>query len=112
MAMKESYAFPKTQASHEHHHQIVYCHIQDTHWGSYLSEEKKSMYSTAPTDWAILYWYTCTNKPAFCYTYLKGCQFFNTRSSLSLYIIYDKTSGDEDSKELASKNDCNRFVEY
>ena len=51
----------------------------------------------------LLYLYTRTNKPAFCYTYLMYCQFFTTRNSLSLYIIYDITSGDQDSKEQTSK---------
>ena len=33
MAMKRYSAFPQALASLEPHHQIVQCHIQDTHWG-------------------------------------------------------------------------------
>ena len=36
MAMKECSAFPKVSASLEPHHQIVQCHIQDTHWEGVL----------------------------------------------------------------------------
>ena len=36
MAMKWCSAFPKASASLEPHHQIVYCYIQDTHWGGVL----------------------------------------------------------------------------
>ena len=51
MAMKGYSAFPKAPALLERHHQIVYCHIQDTRWGgSYPSAEKQSVYSTAPAD--------------------------------------------------------------
>ena len=46
-------AFPKAPVLLEPHHQIVQCHIQDTHWaGSYPSAEKQLVYSTAPADWA------------------------------------------------------------
>ena len=45
---------PKAPALLEPHHQIVLCHIQDTHrGGSYPSAEKQLVYSTAPADWAI-----------------------------------------------------------
>ena len=36
MAMKGYSAFPKAPALLEPHHQIVYCHIQDTRWGVVL----------------------------------------------------------------------------
>ena len=36
MAMKGYSAFPKAPALLEPHHQIVYCHIQDTRWGGGL----------------------------------------------------------------------------
>ena len=53
MAMRGCSAFPKAPASLVPHHQIVYCHKQDTHWGgSYPSAEVQSVYSTAPADWA------------------------------------------------------------
>ena len=56
MTMKECSAFPKAPASMEPHHQIVLCHIQDTHWGGgYPSAEVQSVYSTARVDWAIIY---------------------------------------------------------
>ena len=49
MAMKGCSAFPKAPASLETHHQIVYCHIQDTYWWvSYPSAEVQSVYFTAP----------------------------------------------------------------
>ena len=48
MAVKGCSAFPKAPVVLEPHHQIVECHIQDTHWGGGLS-----VYSTAPTDLAI-----------------------------------------------------------
>ena len=52
--MKGYFAFPKAPALLEPHHQIVYCHIQDTRWGgSYPSVEKQPVYSTAPADWTI-----------------------------------------------------------
>ena len=38
-----------------HHHQIVYCHIQEiVGWVgvSYPSTDMQSVYSTAPADWA------------------------------------------------------------
>ena len=55
MAMKGYSAFPKAPALLEPHHQIVYCHIQDTRrGGSYPSAEEESVYSTAPADWAII----------------------------------------------------------
>ena len=53
----------------EAHHHIVWCHIRETHWkGSYSSAELQSVYSTAPTGWAINrdksgkygVWFTCT----------------------------------------------------
>ena len=55
MAIKGYSTFPKAPALLEPHHQIIYCHIQDTRWGggSYPSAEKQSVYSTAPADWAI-----------------------------------------------------------
>ena len=38
-AMKECSAFPKAPALLEPHHQTVFCHIQDSHWGlGYTSE--------------------------------------------------------------------------
>ena len=37
MAMKRCSVFPKALASLESHHQIVKCHIQDTHWGGGLT---------------------------------------------------------------------------
>ena len=53
MAIKGYSSFTKAPALLEPHHQIVWCHIQDTHWGrSYPSAEKQSVYSTAPADWA------------------------------------------------------------
>ena len=33
MAIKIYSAFPKAPALPEPHHQIILCHIQDTHWG-------------------------------------------------------------------------------
>ena len=56
MAMKGYSAFPKAPASLENHHQIVLCHIQDTHWGSYPSAEVQLVYSTALADWANEGW--------------------------------------------------------
>ena len=51
--MKGYSTFPKASGLLEPHHQIVYCHIQDTCWvGSYPSAEVLSVYSTAPADWA------------------------------------------------------------
>ena len=48
--------FSKAPASLEPQYQIVYCHIQDTcWWGSYVSAEVQSLYSTVPADWAMLY---------------------------------------------------------
>ena len=52
MAKKGCSAFPKTPASLEPHHQIVYCHIRTLIGGSYPSVEVQSVYSTAPADWA------------------------------------------------------------
>ena len=55
MAIKGYSAFSKAPALLEPHHQIVWCHNQDTRWGgSYPSTEKQSVYSTAPADWAII----------------------------------------------------------
>ena len=54
MAMKGLSAFPKAPASLEPHHQIVLCHIQDTHGGSYPSAEVQSVYSTTPANWTIV----------------------------------------------------------
>ena len=52
MTMKGCSAFPKAPASLESHHQIIWCHIQDTHSGeSYSSTGGQSVYSTYPTDW-------------------------------------------------------------
>ena len=52
--MKGYSTFPKVPALLEPHHQIVYCHIQDTRCGgSYPSAEKQPVYSTAPADWAM-----------------------------------------------------------
>ena len=50
--------FPKTPALQDPHHQIVYCHIQDTRWGSefYPSAEMQSVLSAALADWAIIIW--------------------------------------------------------
>ena len=39
VAMKGCSAFPKAPTSLETHHQIVLCHIQDTHWGLPLCRE-------------------------------------------------------------------------
>ena len=66
MAMKGYSAFPKAPALLEPHHQIVQCHIQDTHSG-------ESVYSTAPADWArtrlgyvgLQYRHTCMHKSNF-----------------------------------------------
>ena len=81
MAMKEYSEFPKALASLEHHHRIVYCHIQGTRWGclsfcreavgifygsswlghrtlvwgeSLIPLQRRSCgYSTAPANWSI-----------------------------------------------------------
>ena len=56
MAMKGYSALPKAPAILEPYHQIVYCHIQDTHCGgSYPSAEMQPVYSTAPANWASPY---------------------------------------------------------
>ena len=49
MAMKGYFAFSKAPALLEPHHQIVWCQIQETHWGvgSYYSAEMQLVYSTA-----------------------------------------------------------------
>ena len=58
MAMKGCSTFPQAPASLESHYQIVLCHIQDTRCGeSYSSAEKQSVYSTAPADLAIIYFW-------------------------------------------------------
>ena len=56
MAMKRYSIFPRAPAVLIPHHQIVSCHIQDTHWrvGSYPSTEMHSVYPTAPADWALV----------------------------------------------------------
>ena len=52
MTMKGCPAFHKAPASLETHHQIILCHIQDTHLeGFYLSVEVQSVYYTTPADW-------------------------------------------------------------
>ena len=44
MAMKGYSEFPKALVSLEPHHRIVYCHIQETRWGSLIvSAEMQSM---------------------------------------------------------------------
>ena len=53
IAMKEYSAFPKAPDLLELHHQIVECHIQDTHGGGYPSAEMQSVYSTASVDWNL-----------------------------------------------------------
>ena len=57
MAMKGYSAFPKAPALLEPYHQIIYCHIRTLVVGgvSYPSAEKQSVYSTAPADWARLF---------------------------------------------------------
>ena len=51
---KEVLRIPKAPALLEPHHQIFSCHIQDTRCGEYYpSANKQSVYSTAPTDWAM-----------------------------------------------------------
>ena len=55
MAMNGCSAFPKAIALLELPHQIVQCHIQDTHWFFYPSAEMQSVYSTAPADWATTF---------------------------------------------------------
>ena len=52
MPMKGCPVFPKSLESLEPHHQIVLCHIQDTHRGSYPAAEAQSVFYTAPADWA------------------------------------------------------------
>ena len=53
MAVKGYSVFPKRPALLEPLHQIVLCHIQETHWWVfYPSAEMQSVYSTAPTNWA------------------------------------------------------------
>ena len=55
MAMKGCSVFLKTPALLEPHHEIVWCHIQDTHCGGpYPFTEVQSVYSTTPADWASL----------------------------------------------------------
>ena len=53
MAIKEYSTFAKVPGL-KPHHQMVLCHIQDTHWGQrcYLSTEMQLAYSTGPADWA------------------------------------------------------------
>ena len=46
MAMKGYSAFPKVPASLEPHHQIVYCHIQETHWGRGLTPLQRCSWCT------------------------------------------------------------------
>ena len=55
MAMKWGRTFPKAPTSLEALNQIVLCHITRTlmRGGSYSSAEVQSVYSTAPTNWAI-----------------------------------------------------------
>ena len=54
MAMKGYSTFTKAPALLEPHHQIVWCHIQDTcgDGGEVLLLIRKMVYSTAPADWA------------------------------------------------------------
>ena len=42
MAIKSYSAFPKTPALLESHHQIVWCHLQHTLWGSLTPQQKCS----------------------------------------------------------------------
>ena len=42
MAMEGCSAFPNALASLESHHQIVYCHIQYTHWGGFTPLQRCS----------------------------------------------------------------------
>ena len=44
IAMKEYSTFPKDPALLDPHHQIVYCHIQDIHWGSLTPPQRWSQY--------------------------------------------------------------------
>ena len=48
MAMK-GYSTFSSALGLELHHLIILCHIQDTRWGGVM----KSVYSSAPADWAI-----------------------------------------------------------
>ena len=50
MAIKGYSIFPKALALLKPHHQIVWCHIQDTCWGSLTPLQ--SVYSTGTADWA------------------------------------------------------------
>ena len=52
MTMQGYSTFPKTPVLLEPYPQIILCHIQDICWGSYLSVEMHSVYSTAPANWA------------------------------------------------------------
>ena len=56
-AMKGCSTFPKAPTSLEPHHQIVQCHIQDSHCvcegRGQLSAEMQSVYSTDPAEWII-----------------------------------------------------------
>ena len=57
MAMKVYSAFPKTQALLEPHHQIVWCHNQDTRWASLTlyRDTVGVFYSRPPSaDWTDL----------------------------------------------------------
>ena len=53
--MKGYSTFPKALALLEPQYYIVWCHIQDTHWGGgYSSEEMQSVHSTVPANLAVI----------------------------------------------------------
>ena len=56
MAIKKLSAFLKAPVLLEPHHRIVLCRIQNIVGGVYSSEEKKSVCSTSPADWANIAW--------------------------------------------------------
>ena len=68
MAMKEYSAFPKAPILLESHHQIVWCHIQDTDYEGVLllCRDAICLYNKAPADWARCI--ECQN----CYSYVNN----------------------------------------
>ena len=57
MAIRRYSTFPKAPVLLVPHHQIVLCHIPDTHWESLtLSTKMQSMYFAAPADFGIIIW--------------------------------------------------------
>ena len=89
MAVKEYSTFPKATALLEPHHQIVECHIQDTHWEgglTSLQRSSKCILQPQPTEQQSYLMHRCDPHRYYHFTMKLGVMAMTPHSSVVLEL--------------------------